>query len=208
MSGVEPTDDALVARVKAGEAEAFAILAERHRAGLVRLASFLIGDLDEAESIAQEAITRALAGIDGYDPQTPFLAWIRGIVLNLARQHQRRLRRHAVVTDPSRLAAAPGPEGLRQGVLSAILRDELATSLWLAVGQLPETYREAVVLHYVEGMDYSRDQPDHRSIRRRPAGQGAARPQPAAGSTWTGGRHMADCNSGNRRRAVTILRVR
>ena len=155
MSSVEPTDDSLVARVKAGDAEAFAILVERHRAGLVRLASLLIGDLDEAESIAQEAITRALTGIAGYDPQTPFLAWIRGIVLNLARQHQRRLRRHAVVTDPSLLASAPGEQGRRQGVLSAILRDELASRLWLAVGQLPESYREAVVLHYVEGMDYS-----------------------------------------------------
>ena len=154
MSGVEPTDDALVARVKAGEAEAFAILAERHGAALVRLASFLIGDLDEAESIAQEAITRALTGIAGYDPQTPFLAWIRGIVLNLVRQYQRRRRRHAVVTDPSRLALAPSKHERRQGVLSAILRDELASKLWLAVGQLPESYREAVVLHYVEGMDY------------------------------------------------------
>jgi len=55
MSPVEPTDDSLVARVKAGEAEAFAILAERHRAGLVRLATLLLGDFDEAESIAQEA---------------------------------------------------------------------------------------------------------------------------------------------------------
>ena len=155
MSSVEPTDDSLAARVKACDAEAFAILVERHRAGLVRLASLLIGDLDEAENIAQEAITRALTGIASYDPQTPFLAWIRGIVLNLARQHQRRLRRHAVVTDPSRLASAPGKQGQRQGVLSAILRDELASRLWLAVGQLPEAYREAVVLHYVEGMDYS-----------------------------------------------------
>jgi len=155
MSPVEPTDDSLVARVKAGEAEAFAILAERHRAGLVRLATLLLGDFDEAESIAQEAITRALAGIAGYDPQTPFFAWVRGIVLNLARQHQRRLRRHAVVTDPSRLDSALSKKGRRQGVLSAILRDELASRLWLAVGQLPEAYREAVVLHYVEGMDYS-----------------------------------------------------
>ncbi len=154
-SGAEPTDDDLVARLKAGDAEAFASLTQRHQASLVRLASFLIGDIHEAESIAQEAITRALAGIDGYNPQTPFLAWIRGIVLNLVRQHQRRRRRHAVVTDPSRLVTSAGSEGLRQGVLSAILRDEQATHLWLAVGQLPEGYREAVVLHYVEGLDYA-----------------------------------------------------
>jgi RNA polymerase sigma-70 factor, ECF subfamily len=155
MSDADPTDHALVTRVKAGDTEAFALLAQRHRPSLVRLASFLIGDLDEAESIAQEAITRAFDGIDGYDPQTPFLAWIRGIVLNLARQHRRRVSRHPVVTDPSRLALLPGKKGPRNEVLSAILRDELASRLWQAVGQLPETYKEAVVLHYVEGMDYA-----------------------------------------------------
>ncbi len=155
MSEPEPTDDELTARVKAGEADAFATLTQRHRTSLIRLASFLIGDVDEAESIAQEAVARALAGIDGYNPQTPFLAWIRGILLNLVRQHQRRRKRHAVMTDPSRLAAVADVEARRQSVLSAILRDEQATHLWLAVGQLPESYREAVVLHYVEGLDYS-----------------------------------------------------
>ncbi len=159
MSGAEPepepTDDELAACVKAGQSEAFATLTQRHHTSLVRLASFLIGDVDEAESIAQEAVARALAGIDSYNPQTPFLAWIRGILLNLVRQHQRRRKRHAVVTDPSRLAEASGLEGRRQSVLSAILRDEQATHLWLAVGQLPESYREAVVLHYVEGLDYA-----------------------------------------------------
>jgi RNA polymerase sigma-70 factor (ECF subfamily) len=154
MSAAEPTDQALVARVKAGETEAFAVLAQRHRPGLARLASFLIGDLDEAESMAQEAVTRAFAGIDGYDPQTPFLAWARGIVLNLARQHRRRVSRHAVVTDPAWLSLVPGKKGQRNGVLSAILRDELASRLWRAVGQLPDAYKEAVVLHYVEGLDY------------------------------------------------------
>src|SRR5262249_55654254 len=126
----------------------------RHRPGLARLASFLIGDLDEAESMAQEALTRALAGIDRYDPQTPFLAWARGIVVNLARQHRRRVSRHSGVTDSSRLSLVPGKKGQRNGVLSGILRDELASRLWRAVGQLPDAYKEAVVLHYVEGMDY------------------------------------------------------
>jgi RNA polymerase sigma-70 factor (ECF subfamily) len=154
MSSSEADDDALAARAQSGDADAFAALTQRHRATLVRLASFLIGDWDEAESLAQEAITRAFAGISGYDPQTPFLAWTRGIVVNLAREHQRRQHRHAAVTDPSQLAEVAARKGLRQGVLSGILRDELSGRLWLAVGQLPESYREAVVLHYVEGMDY------------------------------------------------------
>ena len=155
MNTDEPGDDELVRRTKSGDALAFATLSERHRPSLARMATLLVGDPDEAESIVQEALARALAGISSYDPQTPFFAWIRGIILNLTREHHRRVKRHASPTDPSALSTAPDEEGRRQGVLSTILRDELAAKLWLAIGQLPEAYREAVVLHYVEGLDYS-----------------------------------------------------
>jgi len=155
MNADDPSDDELVLRGKSGDAPAFAMLSERHRANLVRMATLLVGDPDEAESIAQEALARALAGISTYNPQTPFLAWIRGIVLNLTREHHRRVKRHASPTDPSALSSAPDEQGRRQGVLSTILHDEMATKLWLAIGQLPEAYREAVLLHYVEGLDYS-----------------------------------------------------
>lgn len=155
MNASDLSDDELVLRTKSGDAAAFATLSERHRANLVRMATLLVGDPDEAESIVQEALARALARISTYDPQTPFLAWTRGIVLNLTREHHRRVKRHASPTDPSALSTAPDEEGRRQGVLSTILRDELSARLWLAIGQLPEAYREAVVLHYIEGLDYS-----------------------------------------------------
>ncbi len=155
MNAQDPSDDELVLRCKSGDAPAFAALSERHRANLVRMATLLVGDPDEAESIAQEALARALAGISTYNPQTPFFAWIRGIVLNLTREHHRRVKRHASPTDPSALSTAPDEQGRRQGVLSTILHDEMATKLWLAIGQLPEAYREALLLHYVEGLDYS-----------------------------------------------------
>lgn len=132
----------------------FASLAERHRDRLVRCAALLIGDLDEAEAVAQEALTRAFAAWPDYRPETPFVAWVRGFVVNLCLQHRRRLVRHATPTDPTALHP-PALEGRRNGVLSGILKDELAGKLWLAVGQLPEAYREAVVLHYVEEMDYA-----------------------------------------------------
>src|SRR5262245_56694101 len=53
-------DEVLVAEARAGQAAAFDELARRHRPGLVRLAASLIGDADEAESLAQETLTRAL----------------------------------------------------------------------------------------------------------------------------------------------------
>ena len=66
MNANDPSDDELVLRGKSGDAPAFAVLSERHRANLVRMATLLVGDPDEAESIAQEALARALAGISTY----------------------------------------------------------------------------------------------------------------------------------------------
>lgn len=131
----------------------FATLAEQHRDRLVRCAALLLGDLDEAESVTQEALARAFAAWHDYRPETPFVAWVRGFVVNLCLQHRRTRARHATPTDPTTLHP-PAVEGRRNGVLSGILKDELAGKLWLAVGQLPEAYREAVVLRYVEEMEY------------------------------------------------------
>ena len=99
-------------------------------------------------------------------------------------------------------------EARRQSVLSAILRDEQATHLWLAVGQLPESYREAVVLHYVEGLDYSQISQITGVSEGALRVPGTARPQPVAHPAWPGGRHLADQHRGNRRQPVTFLRDR
>jgi RNA polymerase sigma-70 factor (ECF subfamily) len=40
-------------------------------------------------------------------------------------------------------------------VLSGILREELNQRLWVAMGLLPTAYREALILHYVDGLDYA-----------------------------------------------------
>jgi RNA polymerase sigma-70 factor (ECF subfamily) len=154
MTPVEPGENDLVTRAKTGDTDAFGTLADRTRSGLIRCAALLTGDPDEAESLAQEALTRAFVSLADYRSATPFFAWVRGITLNLCRQHLRRITRHARPTEPNQLAEAPDAVGRRNGVLSGILRDELSARVWLVLGQLPEAYREAVVLHYIEGLDY------------------------------------------------------
>jgi RNA polymerase sigma-70 factor (ECF subfamily) len=151
---VEHDDGRLVRRALAGDAAAFDALASRHRPSVLRAVSLLIGDADEAESLTQEALTRAYAGLSGFRPDLPFAAWLHGIALNLARNHLRDRARRARPTDPTHLRTAAAPEGRRQGVLSGILRQELNERTVWAIGQLPEAFREAFVLHYVEGLGY------------------------------------------------------
>ena len=72
------TDDrALAARVSAGDDAAFALLASRHRAALVRYAAHRLGgDRHAAEDAVQDALIKGLAAMrNGKVPEAP-RAWL------------------------------------------------------------------------------------------------------------------------------------
>jgi RNA polymerase sigma-70 factor (ECF subfamily) len=151
---MEPSDADLVRGALGGDRAAFDALALRHRPSLLRTAALLIGDIDEAESLTQETLVRAFAGLAGYRADLPFGPWLHGIALNLCRRYVRDRGRRARPVDPTALGDAPDPSGRREGVLSAVLRREWNERALAAIRQLPEAYREAFVLHYIEDMAY------------------------------------------------------
>jgi RNA polymerase sigma-70 factor (ECF subfamily) len=133
----------------------FATDLEPLRPKLVRCIGLMTADWDEAESIVQETFQRAGVQRQELADGSPIYPWLRAIAVNLSKQFLDRRARHAKPMDwqdteptENRLHAP------RAGVLTEILRDELATKVWLAIGQLPQAYREAVVLHYVDRMNY------------------------------------------------------
>jgi RNA polymerase sigma-70 factor (ECF subfamily) len=129
-------------------------LAAEQRPRLVRWIGSLIGDADEAESLAQEAIRRSLAQRADYRPETPYGAWLNGIALNLCRQHLRNRRRRAQPTDPDTLARAAAP-GAARSVLSGVVSREQAEHARQAIEELPIALREAFVLHALERWSYA-----------------------------------------------------
>jgi RNA polymerase sigma-70 factor (ECF subfamily) len=152
---MDESDETLAAAAKAGDHAAFDELVRRHSPGLVRLAASLTGDPDEAESLTQESLTRAFSQLSEYREDRNFGPWLRGILLNLCRNHLRDRSRHARPMPADRLAETPAAEGRRRGVLSAILRREASDLTFEAIGQLPMPLREAFVLRFIEGMDYA-----------------------------------------------------
>jgi len=152
---MDDSDATLVKRVLAGDRAAYDLVVGRHRPGLVRVIALMIGDADEAESLAQEALTRAYAQLPEYKTELRFGAWLHGIALNLCRNHLRARARHAKPVAPEQLQNASSPEGRRQGVLSGILRQEMNHFTCKAIADLPEALRLAFVYHFVEGHDYA-----------------------------------------------------
>ena len=143
------TDGELVARTLAGEQAAFGILVERYAASVRRVARAVLGDPDDADDAAQDALLAALVKLRQYDPRRPFGPWLMRIAANAATDRRRRRRvRRTEPLDGNVVAGGTLPDAeTNRRVLGQHLRD--------ALSQLPERRRVAVVLFDVEGYSHA-----------------------------------------------------
>jgi RNA polymerase sigma factor (sigma-70 family) len=150
---MDSADDAnLVARVLAGDRSAFGVLIDRHRAGAVAFARRLVSRAD-AEDVVQDALLGAFLGMGNLRAPERFKSWLLGIVINLCRTRLR-LRREGYFDDRYGGRAIAGFR-LEDAAPSAELIQEtreLHRMIAGAVCTLPSEMREAVRLHYVEGL--------------------------------------------------------
>jgi RNA polymerase sigma factor (sigma-70 family) len=79
VSGEPAADDLLVAE-----------LFRAHATELVRMARLFVVDRNAAEDLVQEAFIRLSRSLDRITDETKLVAYLRSIVLNLARDHNRR----------------------------------------------------------------------------------------------------------------------
>jgi RNA polymerase sigma-70 factor, ECF subfamily len=144
------TDAELVARTRAGEPDAFGTLVARYYDACWRFAYHMLGERADAEDVVQDAFLRAYLAIGRYDERDQFRGWLFRILTNQCRNAQtsrgRRTRRF--VQDDVALESAPAPPpGLATGVEDALLIQ--------ALGQLDPLQREALLLKYAEGLEYT-----------------------------------------------------
>lgn len=85
--------DHLIARVRAGDREAYAAVVEAHQDMLMAWASFLLPDRDLAEEVAHRTFIRAYERLADFDDQRDFAVWLRAICRSLAQGELTRLRR-------------------------------------------------------------------------------------------------------------------
>jgi len=109
---------------------------------LVRLARLFVDDLNAAEDLVQEAFIRLARSAHRIEDPAKAAAYLRSIVLNLARDHNRRglvSLRHQLPADDRRVGAED----------EIVLRDDQRRVLD-AVRELPTQQRNCIVLRYYE----------------------------------------------------------
>ena len=152
-SGEDLPDAVLAIRAAAGDKRAFEALVRRHQEPLYRLLRRYTGDADEAYEAAHEAFIAAWAALGRYDPHRSFLAWLRTIAINKARDRGRRtaFRRLLFGTQSYEESGALGqPDDSVPADQAVADRQDMAT-LDRAIARLPAALKEALVLTAFDG---------------------------------------------------------
>lgn len=140
-------DRQLVELHKAGDEEAFTKIVTAYHRELISHARRRLHDPGAAEDAVQEALLRAFRALPRFNGEYKLGAWLHRIVENVCADEGNRRRRQGELTD--RVASLPvTPEA---DVADTAIADPDVTQ---ALQSLSPSYREALVLRYVEGLPY------------------------------------------------------
>lgn len=136
----------LVAQVQKGDIRAFENLVATNQGWLMRLICRLIDRPDEAEDVLQDVLVAVYQGLPGFRHEAEFATWATTIAVNKCRTHRRRSGRREWLS-----AYLRRTQDVKSAASSEAAIDN-AEEIRRAVRELPEKYREPVVLHYFEHM--------------------------------------------------------
>jgi len=154
-----PGDERAVTRFLAGDVTGFEQIVRHYSAMVFSLAARLVGPY-EAEDVVQETFLRAYRGLERFRGDSSLKTWLYAIALNRARARHGTLARLR-----SLVAPAPKPadgdawtvidaaDGAATPEEAAIERERRAR-LRVAVRELPDEFRAAVILRDLEGLSY------------------------------------------------------
>lgn len=135
-------------RARKGDKEAFGRLVEAYQGPVYNLAYRMLNNAREAEEAAQESFIRAYTRLDSYDPEHKFSTWMLSITSNYCIDLIRK-RRAVMLSIDEPLPNHPALMSEREaGPEAQAIQSEEQQLVQQLLQQLPEDYRQAVVLRY------------------------------------------------------------
>ena len=150
-------DAILVARLQAGDAEAYEALVRVHGGRLLSVARRFLSNNEDAQDAVQEAFIKAFRAIGTFEERAQLHTWLHRIVVNTALMKLRSQRRRPEESIDDLLPAfqADGHQTTESHEWSDALleRKETAAMVRHAIAQLPEQYRVVLMLRDIEERD-------------------------------------------------------
>lgn len=156
-------DRQLIARLQAGDEKAVRELAERYSGRINQLAMRHMKNREDAEEVTQDVLLKVYRKVGSFRGDAALSSWIYRITFNtsMSRLRNGRLAR-AAEQERERALAAEGADGQPRSARQpadwsrmpdeTLLRLQLREAFDAAIADLPEIYREPVLLRDVQGL--------------------------------------------------------
>ena len=149
-----PVERELALRTKSGDRRAFEGLILAHSGRAYRTAYRLLGNVEDAFDLCQEAFLRAYQNIHLFDESRQFYPWLYSILKNLCLNFlKRKQKQPALIRDPDSwertfATSLPGPA-------EQILESEDVRRLWKAIDSLSESHRRVLIMKHFDNLSYA-----------------------------------------------------
>jgi RNA polymerase sigma-70 factor (ECF subfamily) len=148
----QPDRGALLAKIAAGDEDAFSVFYREHLDAVVAFFARRVGDRELAFDLTAETFAAVVSGAGAYRGDAPPVAWLFGIARNKLRESLR----HDRVADEARRRLRLEPLLVEDADLRRV--EERAAggegALDHALAELPESTRAALLARLVEERDY------------------------------------------------------
>jgi RNA polymerase sigma-70 factor (ECF subfamily) len=153
------SDSLLVARLKAGDQDAYEELVRTLGGRMLAVARRFLTDEEAARDAVQDAFLSAFRGIQRFDGQAQLSTWLHRIVVNAALMRIRTRQRRPEQSIEPMLPVFAEDGHHAEAVISwaesgeqALERKETRALVRAAIAELPEAWRAALLMRDIEGL--------------------------------------------------------
>ena len=154
----QDNDQQLVERVQQGDKRAFDLLVLKYQHKIIAVVKRYIRDSADVHDVVQEAFIKAYRALVKFRGDSAFYTWMYRIAINTAKNYlvSKGRRLPLVDVDNEEAEHYAGNDNLKDldTPENNLFRDELHEAVHLAINELPEDLRSAVMLREMEGMSY------------------------------------------------------
>ena len=152
---MERTESILVADLCDGDMTALAILVDRHKDLVYRVAMQITKNSDDASDVLQDAFLKVYDSINAFRQESAFETWLYRIVVNLSIDAvKKRKRQQESMASLSEVSDVHQSQDIQQDPTRQAERNELQEWVTQAVNSLSIKHRSVVILHELEGLSH------------------------------------------------------